>query len=451
MHSANDTIAAIATAPGEGGIAIVRLSGGDALRILCSAFSRKEGAMRPRTMVHGHMLDAQGAVLDEVLCVYFQAPHSYTREDVCEVHCHGGRIAVQAVLGALIARGARLAEPGEFTRRAFLSGRIDLSRAEAVMALIGAGSEASARAAVRQMVGGISQFVEQIAGEILAILSHIEAANDFPDEIDEEPVRGAVIAGIEGIIARLDAASNQRAARIVREGLSIVLCGAPNVGKSSLMNALLGQDRAIVTEVAGTTRDVLTERIRIGEYVAEISDTAGQRDSADAVEQIGVARAVQAQKSADVLLMVLDASRMMSIEDRAIVAQLDGRAIVVINKTDIAAPESNDIDALCADFPIVRVCARSGEGIDALRRLILSRIVPAAAAEEQMTVARHIACARDALSALSRAHDALAAGFPLDIASVDLREGLDLLLQITGRSAESALIAEIFGRFCVGK
>ena len=439
-----DTISAIATAPGEGGIAIVRVSGGDARRILRECF-RPARAKRiaSHRMMYGHAVDADGNDLDEVMAVWYAAPKTYTREDMFEIQCHGGGVCARRVLERTIQAGARAAMPGEFTRRAFLSGRIDLSRAEAVMSLIGANSEAAARASLRQLEGGVSGFVRGAAEQLKEQMALIEACTDFPDEVEEADAAQRVREGVEKVIAAIGERCDERGAKLIREGASIVLAGRPNVGKSSLMNALLQQERAIVTEIPGTTRDVLTERIEIGGVMAEISDTAGQRETGDLVERIGVERAERAMEGADVVLIVLDASQMRTPEDEALLARMDGRCIVCLNKCDLPRR---------SDYPgAIELSAATGAGVDALVAALSDRLRAAGGMEERMTQERHLRLARRAMEALDRAVEAIDGENPLDVVEIDLREALGALCEITGEDASEEVIDRVFQSFCVGK
>ena len=333
----NDTIAAIATPPGEGGIAIVRISGARAGEFLRAAFRpAHKGEMKHGQMRYGTLTDPTGAPIDEVMAVFFRAPRSYTREDVAEIHLHGGTMCARAAMERLLSLGARAAEPGEFTYRAFMNGRVDLSEAEAVMGLIGARSQAARRASIRQLRGGVSAPIGRMREELTGLLAKIEAATDFPDEIDEDVTAKDVREGASRIRDELSRAADGRRARIVRDGASVVLCGRPNVGKSSLMNALLSADRAIVTDVPGTTRDVLTESLEIGGVRYQLSDTAGIRETADAIEKIGVTRARDALRDADCVLLVLDSSAPLTPSDQSMLANCDDRYITVLNKSDLA-------------------------------------------------------------------------------------------------------------------
>ena len=333
----NDTIAAIATPPGEGGIAIVRISGACAGEFLRAAFRpAHKGEMKHGQMRYGTLTDPAGAPIDEVMAVFFRAPRSYTREDVAEIHLHGGSMCARAAMERLLSLGARAAEPGEFTYRAFMNGRVDLSEAEAVMGLIGARSQAARRASIRQLRGGVSAPIGRMREELTGLLAKIEAATDFPDEIDEDVTAKDVREGASRIRNELSRAADGRRARIVRDGASVVLCGRPNVGKSSLMNALLSADRAIVTDIPGTTRDVLTESFEIGGVRYQLSDTAGIRETADAIEKIGVTRARDALRDADCVLLVLDSSAPLTPSDQSMLAARDERYLTVLNKSDLA-------------------------------------------------------------------------------------------------------------------
>jgi len=370
MHNErqNDTIAAIATPPGEGGIAIVRISGARAGEFLRAAFRpAHKGEMKHGQMRYGVLTDPTGAPIDEVMAVFFRAPRSYTREDVAEIHLHGGTMCARAAMERLLALGARAAEPGEFTYRAFMNGRVDLSEAEAIMGLIGARSQAARRASIRQLRGGVSAPIGRMREELTGLLAKIEAATDFPDEIDEDVTAKDVRDGASRIRDELSRAADGKRARIVRDGASVVLCGRPNVGKSSLMNALLSADRAIVTDIPGTTRDVLTESFEIGGVRYQLSDTAGIRETADAIEKIGVTRARDALRDADCVLLVLDSSAPLTPADQSMLANRDERYITVLNKSDLPPAAASATIAFPANAPgetsapIVRNANESGE------------------------------------------------------------------------------------------
>lgn len=438
-----DTICAVATAPGEGGIAIVRASGERAQEIFKAAFHPLHAkALQSHRMMYGYAVDEQDQPIDEAMGVFLAAPRTYTREDMFEIQCHGGSVCAQRVMKRLMALGARIAESGEFTRRAFLNGRIDLSRAEAVMALIGANSEAAARASVRELNGGISGFVRAASDQLQDALSLIEASTDFPDEVEEADAAASVRKTILSVRGDIASRMDERSAHLLREGASIVLTGRPNVGKSSIMNALLNQDRAIVTNIPGTTRDVLTERIILNGVAAELSDTAGMRDTADEIERIGVDRAAQAVQQADIVLIVLDAGEELTEADQRILSQRDDRAIVVLNKID-RGQVLNIEGAIC-------ISARTGDGMDDLRNAMAARVC-IAGGEGAMTQQRHIALAKRAMQAMDSAIAAIDAQLALDVCAIDLKEALSALCEITGENATEAVIDRVFSNFCVGK
>ena len=452
-HFEADTIAAIATAGGAGGIAIVRVSGGDAETILKRMFipaARREYFESHRLM-YGRAVDEGGDTLDEVMAVLMRAPSTYTREDVAEIHCHGGSASANAVLRRALELGARMAAPGEFTRRAFMNGRIDLARAEAVMQLIGANSQAAARASLRQLEGGVSGFVRQVSDRLKDVLALLEASTDFPEEVEEEAAAREVAEKLRMIAGEIRRRGDRRSARLLREGASIVLAGKPNVGKSSLMNALLNQERAIVTSIPGTTRDVLTERISIGGVLAEISDTAGQRDTQDPIERIGVDRAKRAVERADVVLIVLDAASEMDPADAELVKAADERAIICLNKSDLPPVLTAQQLQTLTEAKIMGISAQAGTGLDALIDELRRRIAVGEENNGQLTAQRHIELAHRAEESLKQAVQAIEAGMPLDTAAIDIREALSILSEITGENASEAVIDRVFESFCVGK
>ena len=451
MFQNRDTIAAQATAAGEGGVAIVRVSGADCRRIISRVFRAKNGKpLENRVLTYGYVME-DGDVADEAMAVLMRAPHSYTREDVAEIHCHGSQALVGKILRLLMAAGARMAEPGEFTYRAFLNGRIDLAQAEGVMRMIRAGSERAMRSAVRQMEGGVSAFVRTAREEITSLLAAMAAAIDFPDEVEETQTAREVTAACKAIAAKLAAACDARAGRIEDEGLRVVLCGRPNAGKSSLLNALLGGERAIVTDIPGTTRDTLTEAVQIGGVRVLLTDTAGLRETGDAVERIGVERAKKALAEADVRALVLDRASPLTEEDKAALFGLAPQ-MIVLSKGDLAQRlTAADVRAAFGDVPMVTVCATRGEGMEALRDA-LTAFVPADGAESSaLSQARHVEAAGRARAALCDAVTAIEDGMPLDVAAVDLSAALDALGEITGETMSERVIDEVFAKFCVGK
>ena len=448
-----DTVAAIATAAGTGGIAIVRISGPEAEGILKKMFipAAKREYFESHRLMYGHAVDEDGGTLDEVMAVLMRAPGTYTREDVAEIQCHGGGASANAVLSRALSLGARMAQPGEFTRRAFMNGRIDLAKAEAVMQLIGANSQAAARASLRQLEGGVSGFVRGISDGLKDVLALLEASTDFPEEVEEEAAAEDVAHQLGALIGDIRAHSDAHSARVLREGASIVLAGRPNVGKSSLMNALLNQERAIVTSIPGTTRDVLTERISIGGVMAEISDTAGRRDTQDPIERIGVDRARRAAEGADVVLIVLDAAQEMGESDEELVKSADERAIICLNKSDLppvlTAQDLNEMSGA----KVLEISAQTGQGIEALLDELGRRISIGEESSGQLTAQRHIELAHGAADRLEQAVNAIDMGMPLDTVAIDIREALSLLSEITGENASEAVIDRVFEQFCVGK
>lgn len=445
MLNQNDTICAVATGSG-GSISIVRVSGENAFSILKRCFSpvkRIKNAYSHGRMMYGNVYDINGDTLDEAMAVCFYAPNSYTTEDVFEIQMHGGDMSAQAVLKTILSLGARMAEPGEFTRRAFLNGRIDLSEAEAVMGIVGAKSQSARRASVRQLKGGVSAGIGKAREELIGLVALISAATDFPEEIDEDVTAQKVVERAKKVVDFLKSTSDRKHARIMRNGASVVLAGLPNVGKSSVMNALLSCDRAIVTDIPGTTRDVLTESVELNGIRLSLSDTAGLRDTEDAVEKIGVQRARDALENADVILYVLDAAREMTDEESENLSDIDERYIVLLNKSDLPSVVSFE--------NAVTLSAKTGEGIDELTERILEKIGAAELNEDVMTLPRHIECAERAISSIERAIGWIESAMPLDFAANDLSEALEALGDITGESMNESVIDRVFQDFCVGK
>lgn len=435
-----DTIAAIATPAGEGGVSIIRISGPGAREILSRAFFPVP--KKSRVLTYGHVVDA-GDFVDEAMAVFLPAPRTYTREDVAEIHCHGGGYITRRVLSLVLSLGARAANPGEFTLRAFLNGRVTLDEAEGVMALVKARGEAAGRAAMRQLGGGVSAYVHGLRDRLLNQVAEIEAHLDFPEEIDEALTRDHLVCELQSLAEDLRARSDERRARVVREGASCVLLGSPNVGKSSIMNALAGSERAIVTDIAGTTRDVLTERIVLGGLLIELSDTAGVRETGDAIEKIGVERARAAAAAADVVLAVFDAGSPWTREDQDLLGALDERAVCVLNKTDLA---------VCKSLPgAIEISCITGEGLPELEQAILRALDARPSDENRLVCERHISLAREALAEMEQAVQAARTCVPLDALSVHLRAALVHLGEITGEEATDDVIDRVFARFCVGK
>ncbi|MDR1599475.1 MAG: tRNA uridine-5-carboxymethylaminomethyl(34) synthesis GTPase MnmE [Oscillospiraceae bacterium] len=444
----SDTIAAFATPPGIGGVAVLRVSGPDAGRILRAVFSRDTPGRR---LTYGRLVDPMsGETVDECMAVLMRAPRTLTREDVAEIHCHGGPAVMERALRVVIRQGARPAEPGEFTRRAFENGRIDLAQAEAVTRLVGARGEAAARAALRQLDGGASRFVRDVSGGLVSMLAGIEAAIDFPDEVEEQETAARIADLSEELAHKLEASSDQRAGRVLDDGLDVVIAGPPNAGKSSLLNALLSEDRAIVHESPGTTRDVLSAETTVSGMRVRLSDTAGLRGTEDPVEAIGVERALARIDHADLVLMVVDASIPMVWQMPEIPPE---RLAILQNKSDLAVFADKsffDIDRIG-----LRVSAKTGEGLDAVRALIAERADALAPESAILTGARHarsaLAAARSMREAAASLRDGKLGGAALDLAAIDLREALRELSLVTGEDASKSVIDQVFSKFCVGK
>lgn len=445
-----DTIAAIATAPGQGGIAIVRLSGPQAEDILLRLFhpAGQKLPLPSHLLTYGRVMDGDVPV-DEAMAVLMRAPRSYTREDVAEIHLHGGGFIVQKVLRLCLQEGARLADPGEFTRRAFLNGRIDLSQAEAVMALIAARGEQSHQAALRQLSGGASAFIRKAADELYAIQAGIAACVDYPEEISEEEAAADLAPRIRAVRETLLSACDERSARILQSGLRVALCGRPNVGKSSLLNALLGEEKAIVTAIPGTTRDMVEGTLILNGSVIQLTDTAGLHDTNDPVEQIGVTRARRAIEQADVVLAVLDGSVPLSAQEQALLHSLTGRPLaILLNKSDL--PQVLSTAVLTPQFPQVPLFTVSAAHPETLFPLKAFLADQAAVSDRlALTQPRHIEAATRAAEALARAEDALA--LTVDMASIDLQAAQMALAEITGDQVEEKLLDRVFSEFCVGK
>lgn len=469
-----DTICAIATPVGEGGIGIVRLSGSQALAIAGRLVRLRSGASLSSLSTHTlHLGDIvqpfssrtsstsppkesppTGALLDEALVVFMKGPRSFTAEDVVEIQSHGGALVLAALCEACVAAGARLAEPGEFTKRAFLNGRLDLSQAEAVLDTIRAKSAAGLRAAQRQLRGELGCEVEETRAALLMVLAQVEAGIDFVEE-DIEFLRRdelqRVIERAAGIVQKLEATAQQ--GRMLRDGVRVVIVGRPNVGKSSLMNRLLREERSIVTAIPGTTRDVIEETICIGGVNIALADTAGIHDTADIVEGEGIRRARSAQAEADLTLVVLDGSVPLTNEDRDIVkSAMEGKHIVILNKSDLPSSVRNDLEGL--DGRRHRVSAKTGAGLESLRLSIRAELVssgPEASEDVTVTNIRHAAALRRAADSLQQALESVRCRMAGEIISVDVRDAADALGEITGAITTDEILDRIFSEFCIGK
>ena len=454
----NDTIAAIATAQVPSAIGILRLSGPDTCAILDGVFCPKNGkpmsAQDGRNMVYGTLLDSAGRVIDNALCVLFRAPNSYTGEDCAEIHCHGSPIVLNEGLTSLFAKGARQAKGGEFTRRAFLNGRMDLIQAEAVVDLIDAETAEAARNAVGQLSGTLSRTVDEIYEALMAVVSRFYAVVDYPDEDIEDLQRAELLDTLrrsENKLQELLATFSR--GKLLKSGVPTVILGKPNAGKSSLLNALLGYERAIVTDVAGTTRDTVEEKVRLDHVLLRLIDTAGIRETADGVEKIGVERSRVAAGKASLALLVLDGSAPLDAEDEAAIAVAEGVAnlVVIVNKADL--PRRIDVGALADRFDnVISLSAKTGEGITTLTDHITSLYPAGSAAQgELLTNARQADAVSRAWNAVREARSALRIGMTPDVVLSDAENALSALGELNGKSLREDLVATIFSRFCVGK
>ncbi|MDG6156738.1 tRNA uridine-5-carboxymethylaminomethyl(34) synthesis GTPase MnmE [Lactococcus formosensis] len=448
-----DTIAAISTPLGEGAIAIVRLSGSDAVSIAKKVFQGKDlDKVASHTINYGHIFD-EDRLVDEVMLSVMKAPKTFTREDLVEINTHGGIAVTQEILQLLLRSGARLAEPGEFTKRAFLNGRIDLAQAESVMDLIRAKTDQAANIAVKQLDGSLSNLINNIRQEILESLAQVEVNIDYPEYDDVETMTSQMLlektAHFEQLLETLLATAKR--GKILREGLRTAIIGRPNVGKSSLLNQLLREEKAIVTDIAGTTRDVITEFANIGGVPLELIDTAGIRETEDVVEKIGVERSQKALEEADLVLLVLDASSPLTPKDVELLELSSStNRIVLLNKTDL--PEQIELEKPPEDF--IRISALKNENLDAVEKQIRALFFSGEIEAKDATTlsnARHIGLVEQALDALKEANRGLAMGLPVDLIQVDVTRCWQLLGEITGEAAPDELITQLFSQFCLGK
>jgi len=454
-----DTIAAIATSIGEGGISVIRVSGDKAVDIVDSIFvgksSRKLRDLKSYTMTYGHIVDKSGSRLDEVIISYMKGPKSFTAEDTIEVNCHGGVVGTNRILQEIIRAGARIAEPGEFTKRAFLNGRIDLSQAEAVIDIITAKTELSMKAALMQSEGTISREIKNIRSKLLSVIAHIEATVDYPEEDMEEVTAGEVSEDVAVIIGEIDLLlSTADEGKILREGLSTVIVGKPNVGKSSLLNALVKEKRAIVTDVPGTTRDAIEEYISIEGIPVKVVDTAGIRETEDIVEKIGVEKSKEKIDEADLVILMLDLSNKLSHEDREIIKYIkDKKYIVLLNKSDLDGKiEMEELKDLKSKY-ITSISVKTGEGLNLVKEHIKDLFFNGEIKTEgiYVTNSRHKESLMRARENLEASLSALEYTSAIDLASIDIRNAWMHLGAITGDALEEDIIHKIFSEFCLGK
>ena len=457
-----DSIAAISTAVSNSGIGIIRISGKDAVAVADRVYRSKNGkkhlADQPTHTIHyGYIVDG-GETVDEVLVMLMRGPKSFTAEDTVEVNCHGGVYAMKRVLDAVLKNGARPAEPGEFTKRAFLNGRIDLSQAESVMDVIQAKNEYALKSSLQQLKGAVRTTVEELRSRILYQTAFIESALDDPEHIslDGYPKRLAEEVGqLQEKLSELIASSEN--GRILKEGIRTVILGKPNAGKSSLLNALVGEERAIVTDIAGTTRDALEETIAFQGITLNLIDTAGIRETEDVVEKIGVGRAIEKAEEADLILCVFDAARPLDENDREILKVIGGKqAILLLNKTDLAAALSEEeLRAMTGgSYPIVQISAKEQTGLSVLTEQIRALFYQGEISvqdELYITNARQKRALQDAAEGLQRVQESILLGMPEDFYSIDLLAAYEALGTITGETVGEDLVNEIFSRFCMGK
>lgn len=456
----SDTIAAISTPLGEGGIAVIRMSGDEALSIAAKVFrGRKPLTQVPTHTVHyGYIVDPDSQEkIEEVLVTVMLAPKSFTKEDVVEISCHGGMISVHKVLELVIKHGARLAEPGEFTKRAFLNGRIDLAQAEAVIDLIRSKSDRAFRIALKQVEGKLSNTIRLMRQELLELLAHIEVNIDYPEHDVEEMTSALIRDKSYAVIQQIDALLHSaRQGKILREGIVTAIVGRPNVGKSSLLNELAQENRAIVTDIPGTTRDIIEEYVTVGGIPLKLLDTAGIRETQDVVEQIGVERSKHALGEADLILYVLNNGEPLEEEDLNLLRQLqDRQLIVIVNKMDL--PSQLDLDqvkSLIAEDRIVKMSIKDGEGLRELEEAITALFFSGEIESGDLTYisnVRHISLLEQAKQSLLDAVESVEMAIPIDIMQIDVRTAWEKLGEVIGDSAPDSLIDQIFSQFCLGK
>lgn len=458
-----DTIAAISTPMGEGAIAIVRLSGDKAVEIANRVFKTPGGKSlmeQPSHTIHyGHLHEPKtGEVVEEVMLSLMKAPKTFTREDVVEINCHGGIVSVNRVLQLVLVNGARLAEPGEFTKRAFLNGRIDLSQAEAVMDLIRAKTDRAMNVALGQMDGKLSRLITDLRQALIETLAQVEVNIDYPEYDDVEEMTVPVLlekcSWVRDEIDKLLQTSSQ--GKILREGLSTVILGRPNVGKSSLLNSLVHENKAIVTDIAGTTRDIIEEYVNVRGVPLRLVDTAGIRETEDIVERIGVERSRQVLKEADLILLVLNSAEELSVEDERLFETIQHMDyIVVVNKTDLERKiDLNRVYDLAGKSRVVATSLLKEEGVIELEEAIAALFFDGQVEQGDMTYvsnARHIALLNQARDVITDALDAAEAGVPVDMVQIDVTRTWEILGEIIGDTVQESLINQLFSQFCLGK
>lgn len=455
-----DTIVAISTAPGVGGIGIIRMSGKNCFDVLDKIFKQRKKQeienIKGYSMKYGHIIDKdKQEIIDEVLVSYFKEPYSYTTENMCEINSHGGIIIMRRILELCLNNGAKMAEPGEFTKRAFLNGRIDLSQAEAIIDIINSKTEKESKASINQLEGFLSRDIRSIRDKVLDVMSDIEASIDYPEYDIEEITNGKILKVLQDVKEQLKKLeSTFYNGKIIKEGIKVAIIGKPNAGKSSLLNAMLKENRAIVTEYEGTTRDTIEEFIDIDGIPIKIIDTAGIRNARDQVEQIGIKKAKEIAIDADIVIAIFDITRTLDDEDEKILKLIkEKRAIIVLNKIDLGEKEI-DNKILEAQKPIVRISAREKVGIEELNKEI-SNIFKLQeinfSGETLVTNVRHKKSIQEALENTCKAIKTLEDNMPIDIIGIYIKEILECLGDITGENVSENIIKEIFSKFCLGK
>ncbi|WIF95873.1 tRNA uridine-5-carboxymethylaminomethyl(34) synthesis GTPase MnmE [Caminicella sporogenes] len=458
----DDTIAAIATAPGEAGISIIRMSGSKSLEIVDKIFVPKKNKSiknyPQRRLVYGHIVDKnKDKIIDEVLAVYMKAPFTYTREDVVEINCHGGIVPVRNILDLILKNGARMAEPGEFTKRAFLNGRIDLAQAEAVMDIISAKTDKGFDVALNQLEGSLSKKVSEIRDIIVELLAHLQVSIDYTEEDIQEITYPELLSKSEIVRDKIKKLlDTSETGKIIREGLNTVIVGKPNVGKSSLLNALLRESRAIVTDIPGTTRDVIEEYISIRGIPLKIVDTAGIRETEDVVEKMGVERSKEFFNKADLVIFMLDASKELTKEDREIMEHVKNKkAIILINKTDLPQKiNENEIKEILHDKKIIKVSIAKEVGLNELEEEIVKMVYGGRVKSREMSLVtniRHKNALEKALKSIEESIEAIKQELFFDLIAVDLNDCYEYLGEITGDTVAENIIDNIFKNFCLGK
>lgn len=460
----SDTIAAIATPPGIGGVGIIRVSGSETFSIVNRLFS-SQGTLdlrkRPnKTIQYGYIIDPDTPdrhIIDEVLLLLMKGPHSYTAEDVIEIQCHGGMVSVRSILQLLLVNGVRLAEPGEFTKRAFLNGRIDLTQAEAIIDIIDAKTEDSLSLAVQQLDGTVSTYIHEVREQLMAMIARLEVTIDYPEEDIEEVTLEEVRDGLLPIMNDMDdLLATAQTGRLIRDGIMAVIVGRPNAGKSSLLNALLRENRAIVTDIPGTTRDSIEEYMNVEGIPLRLIDTAGLRHTEDTIEAMGVQKAKDYMQQADMILCVIDGSTPLTTEEIDILQSVSGKqTIVLINKSDVAqVVTAHDINQIGTYTAIETISAKAGDGTRILNHWVKELVYGGQVAHHQQAVlsnVRHISLMESAKSQLLEAMASIDSAMPVDLVVTDIRGAWEALGDITGDTIRESLVDELFSRFCLGK